>query len=225
MVVTFDDGPRFAWLGRLAFTAHVHNATARLHACDRPKNSQPFGQCQSYLTKQSIYVVCFIMSVDLNDLNRANWVCILCHKMCHYRGLGDLFGPYTIDLSDKAATSGEPTKIIAPKKSKYSLLNHDYSNKEYWIHEDCLVWSEGVHMIGTKIHKLEEVIKASLNQNCFLCKTKGATIGCCGKGCRRKFHYICAKEGKCLFVEENFSLKCDKCLASKPVEQQSAPVN
>lgn len=69
-------------------------------------------------------------------------------------------------------------------------------------------------MVGTKILKMEEVIKASLNHNCSVCKTKGATIGCIGKRCRRKFHFNCARDANCLLDEANFTLKCDKCLAN-----------
>lgn len=145
----------------------------------------------------------------LND----SWVCVLCRKIGHYRSLGDLFGPYLIDFSDTA----DRCKAVTPKKSKYSLLNHNYAVKEVWLHEDCLVWSEGVHLVGKKILKMDEVIKASFNHNCSLCKTKGATLGCIGKRCRRKFHYVCARDSKkCLLDESNFSLKCDKCLAPPP---------
>lgn len=140
------------------------------------------------------------------------WVCILCNNICHYRGLGDLFGPYHIDFSE--STSSEKCKSFSNKRSKYSLLNHNYAVKEIWIHEDCLVWSEGVHLVGTKILKMDEVIKGSLNHNCSLCKTKGATIGCVGKRCRRRFHFICARGANCLLDEANFTLKCDRCLAN-----------
>lgn len=144
------------------------------------------------------------------------WVCVLCRKICHYRGLGDLFGPYNIDFSSNSETSHttDKCKSITPKKSKYSLLNHNYAVREIWIHEDCLVWSEGVHLVGKKILKMEDTIKASFNHNCSVCKTKGATIGCAGKRCRRKFHYICGRDANCLLDEANFTLKCDKCLAN-----------
>lgn len=142
--------------------------------------------------------------------NDVHWVCVLCRKICHYRGLGDLYGPYHIDFSE----TSDKCKTITPKKSKYSLLNHNYAVREVWIHEDCLVWSEGVHLVGKKILKMEEVIKASFNHNCSACKTKGATLGCIGKRCRRKYHYDCARVANCLLDEANFTLKCDKCLAN-----------
>lgn len=142
-----------------------------------------------------------------------SWVCVLCCKICHYRGLGDLYGPYNIDFSSQQTTN-KIGKSVTPKKSKYSLLNHNYAFKEVWIHEDCLVWSEGVRLIGRRIISMEDVIKASLHNNCSSCKKKGATLGCIGKRCRRKYHYTCARDANCFLDETNFSLKCDKCLAN-----------
>lgn len=149
-----------------------------------------------------------------NDLE--SWICVLCRQICHYRGLGDLYGPYNIDFSQQSssATNKVTPNRVAPKKSKYSLLNHNYAFKEVWIHEDCLVWSEGVRLIGRRIVAMEDIIKASFHNNCSCCKKKGATIGCIGKRCRRKFHYTCARDAKCFLDESNFSLKCDKCLVN-----------
>ena len=187
-----------------------------------------------------------------NDPN--SWLCVLCRKICHHRGLGDLYGPYKVDLTEEpkapkknpanagdddapknngASTSTTPQQTTAanttapkttqspPKKSKYSLLanfNLNTTNdniKEIWIHEDCLVWSEGVHIVGKQILNMDQVIKDSFHHNCSLCKVKGATIGCSGKRCRRKFHYVCARDApSCLLDEANFTLKCDKCLAN-----------
>lgn len=152
----------------------------------------------------------------LDGSDKTPAVCVLCHQICHCRGLGDLYGPYNINFSNPSPKP-EGCKVIIPKKSKYSLLDHKYAIKEIWVHEDCLVWSEGVHLVGNKILKMEETIKASFNHNCSYCKTKGATIGCCGKRCRRKFHYLCGRDAKCQFDESNFTLKCDKCLANPSV--------
>lgn len=150
------------------------------------------------------------------------WICILCKKICHCRGLGDLYGPYKIDLSQQENElntqnkSDSKSKQNPPKRSKYSLLSTNNSNslKDVWVHEDCLVWSEGTRLIGRKIIALEDVIKSSLHHNCSACKTKGATLCCSGKRCRRKYHYNCAIDAKCFLDDANFTLKCDKCLAN-----------
>lgn len=187
------------------------------------------------------------------------WECILCHKISHFKGLGDLFGPYYIDFTQQQETNKQQndlhrqqshtatsnldatastnnmisatatTSLIQKPQTSYSkrsnnsnknsLLNNNNNNhmnniKEIWVHEDCLVWSEGVHLIGTKIARMEEVIKSSLRYNCSICKTKGPTIGCKGARCRRKFHFNCARDSGCLLDDANFTLKCDKCRTS-----------
>lgn len=164
-----------------------------------------------------------------NQSELESWVCIFCKKICHYKGLGDLYGPYNIDFSNdnsnnstSTSNTNQKSNAKTPKKSKYSLLNHNYATKEIWTHEDCLVWSEGVRLIGRKIIAMEDVIKASLHHNCSSCKKKGASIGCTGKRCRRKYHYICARDGSCFLDETNFSLKCDKCLASTAASRSLA---
>lgn len=191
-------------------------------------------------------------SASLAGETQNPWECILCHKISHFKGLGDLYGPYYIDFtqqqesnkqqdntpqssdsqqqqshsSTSAATTTTATTPSTQKphassskrsiNNKNSLLTNNHSNnvREIWIHEDCLIWSEGVHLIGTKIAKMEEVIKASLKYNCSICKTKGPTIGCKGARCRRKFHFNCARDNGCLLDDANFTLKCDKCRTS-----------
>ena len=158
---------------------------------------------------------------DLNTSDKS-WVCALCHKGPHYKGLGDLFGPYSIQIEDKnklqmscAVTSGQTSvqtsttirsqsslmdsydktidsvigfeqksneKKVRRRKSESSdetankgrpkqcskvamssqnceteTITHS-SNSEVWVHEDCIVWSNGVYLIGHRIKNLEEVI-------------------------------------------------------------------
>lgn len=138
--------------------------------------------------------------------NNNDWLCILCHKMSHHRRLGDLFGPYVIDFSSAEDAKYQPNS----------------SGKEIWIHEDCLIWSDGVHLVGNKIRAMDEVIRDSLNRKCAACKTTGATIGCVGKRCRRKYHYICAVNSHCLLDESSFTLNCVDCLIKKERPQIEA---
>lgn len=35
-------------------------------------------------------------------------------------------------------------------------------------------------------------------QTCFYCKTRGASVGCCGKSCRKSFHFSCGVKNRCL---------------------------
>ncbi|KAM6897443.1 transcription factor 20 [Xenentodon cancila] len=81
---------------------------------------------------------------------------------------------------------------------------------EYWLHEDCGIWSAGVYLVKGKVYGLEEAAKVAQETICSACHNPGATLGCFFKGCPNKYHYRCALESDCVLIEENFSMKCKK---------------
>ncbi|KAM4624094.1 uncharacterized protein ACJ7VT_005032 [Polymixia lowei] len=81
---------------------------------------------------------------------------------------------------------------------------------EYWLHEDCCIWSAGVFLVKGKVYGLEEAVKVAQETMCSGCRNPGATLGCFFKGCPNKYHYRCALESDCVLIEENFSMKCKK---------------
>ncbi|XP_022077393.2 transcription factor 20 isoform X1 [Acanthochromis polyacanthus] len=82
---------------------------------------------------------------------------------------------------------------------------------EYWLHEDCGIWSAGVFLVKGKVYGLEEAVKVAQETICSACHSPGATLGCFFKGCPNKCHYRCALESAdCVLIEENFSMKCKK---------------
>ncbi|XP_034426501.1 transcription factor 20 [Hippoglossus hippoglossus] len=81
---------------------------------------------------------------------------------------------------------------------------------EYWLHEDCGIWSAGVFLVKGKVYGLEEAVKTAQEMMCSACADPGATLGCFFKGCPNKYHYRCALESECVLLEENFSMKCKK---------------
>ncbi|XP_018544196.1 transcription factor 20 [Lates calcarifer] len=81
---------------------------------------------------------------------------------------------------------------------------------EYWLHEDCGIWSAGVFLVKGKVYGLEEAVRVAQETMCSACRDPGATLGCFFKGCPNKYHYRCALESDCVLIEENFSMKCKK---------------
>ncbi|XP_044035817.1 transcription factor 20 isoform X2 [Siniperca chuatsi] len=81
---------------------------------------------------------------------------------------------------------------------------------EYWLHEDCGIWSAGMFLVKGKVYGLEEAVKVAQETMCSACREPGATLGCFFKGCPNKYHYRCALESDCVLIEENFSMKCKK---------------
>ncbi|XP_026207386.1 transcription factor 20 [Anabas testudineus] len=81
---------------------------------------------------------------------------------------------------------------------------------EYWLHEDCGIWSAGVFLVKGKVYGLEEAVRVAQETMCSACGDRGATLGCFFKCCPNKYHYRCALESDCVLIEENFSMKCKK---------------
>ncbi|KAL2077995.1 hypothetical protein ACEWY4_025680 [Coilia grayii] len=81
---------------------------------------------------------------------------------------------------------------------------------EYWLHEDCGIWSAGVFLVKGKLYGLEKAVKMAQETMCSMCHKLGATLGCFFRECPNKYHYICAVQSDCVLNEENFSMKCTK---------------
>ncbi len=66
---------------------------------------------------------CYIFSKQYDYKNfDPTWVCIFCKKCSHYRGLGDLFGPYYVSSSIlKNNNKDESPKKAAKKRRKSDL--------------------------------------------------------------------------------------------------------
>ncbi|KAJ8345586.1 hypothetical protein SKAU_G00297790 [Synaphobranchus kaupii] len=82
--------------------------------------------------------------------------------------------------------------------------------REFWLHEDCGVWSMGVFLVRGKLYGLEEAVRLAQQTVCSTCHELGATLGCFFKSCPNKYHYRCAVHSDCVLNEENFTMKCTK---------------
>uniref|UniRef100_A0A3B3T0X1 PHD-type domain-containing protein n=1 Tax=Paramormyrops kingsleyae TaxID=1676925 RepID=A0A3B3T0X1_9TELE len=111
-------------------------------------------------------------------------------------------------LGDRDGCLTHPTK-----RPKEGALAREPDPVEYWIHEDCGVWSPGVFLVQGKLYGLEEAVRFGQETVrpmpvCSLCQEGGATLGCFFKTCPSKFHYSCALQADCVLNKENFSMKC-----------------
>lgn len=133
----------------------------------------------------------------------SNWICVFCKQPSHYKGLGDLFGPYFItvdkklntsltDVSDCKSSDTEsndrlkgnkiesnkrkktdnsdfsdkksfhPTTLATDSNELNELTKENTTQQEIWFHEDCIVWSNGVYLVGNLIRNMEDVVKDCL---------------------------------------------------------------
>lgn len=79
---------------------------------------------------------------------------------------------------------------------------------EVWAHENCIVWSQGVYLIGPKIVGLEEAIWTCCNVPCRRCHLKGANICCLKRGCPNVMHFPCAQMSDWQLEEDTFRVLC-----------------
>ncbi|XP_026771124.2 transcription factor 20 isoform X1 [Pangasianodon hypophthalmus] len=130
----------------------------------------------------------------------------------HHKLQAAALGAYQTWSSD-----GELSCSPAAKRSRMDTMTDWYTPpivpleaSEYWLHEDCGIWSAGVFLVRGKLYGLERAVKMAKETICSSCHKFGATLGCFFKGCPNKYHYICAMQSDCVLYEENFSMKCRK---------------
>ncbi|XP_048575665.1 chromodomain-helicase-DNA-binding protein 7-like [Nematostella vectensis] len=144
----------------------------------------------------------------------SKWCCAFCGKPSNSDFLGVLYGPYKAKLSrerrDLSRECRSPEKLLSPGGRRIPELPEELegSDIELWMHKDCGVWSQGVYMLGRTVHGLEQAVETAATHNCSKCSELGATLACFRRGCNKIFHYACAKDSGCTFVEENFTIFC-----------------
>lgn len=93
---------------------------------------------------------------------------------------------------------------------------------EVWVHEDCIVWSSGVHLIGVRIVGLEAAVWSSSRHQCSKCAQYGAILSCLHRGCSEVAHFICAKRAGWQLNELEFNSRCnDHFTDAKPNDERS----
>ncbi|XP_058459808.1 uncharacterized protein CG5098 [Malaya genurostris] len=124
-------------------------------------------------------------------------------------------------LASKLTASGESSKMVCPPKSKkrkindvtpgtsettnsvapgpiedmfYGMIKAGDDSYEVWMHEECLVWAPGVHIVGTRIVGLEAAIWNCCRHQCRLCSLYGAMVSCLHRGCNEEAHVVCARK-------------------------------
>lgn len=129
------------------------------------------------------------------------WICSFCQKPPHHRALGDLFGPYMFSASAIVSDSASTSSFTADAQINDSTI-------EVWMHEDCVVWSNGTHFDGTRIRNVEQAYQDSCQVTCSKCSLKGASLRCLQKDCDMYYHFICAQDDQAQMLKDHFSIYC-----------------
>ncbi|XP_043556354.1 uncharacterized protein phf11 isoform X2 [Chiloscyllium plagiosum] len=78
-------------------------------------------------------------------------------------------------------------------------------------HQNCMLFSSNLvnhnsnfeDFGGFLVEDIEKEIKRGSKLKCFLCRKKGATVGCEVRMCRRSYHYPCAVRDEAAVIEDN----------------------
>lgn len=105
----------------------------------------------------------------------------------------------------------------------YLGLNKVTDNSfEIWLHEDCIVWGSGIHMIAGRLVGVEEAVWGSMESKCALCKKTGAVVCCLQRGCVERVHVPCAKQSNWMLDEEVLHSHCQGHRTTGENEKDSA---
>ncbi|XP_053689853.1 uncharacterized protein CG5098 [Sabethes cyaneus] len=94
-----------------------------------------------------------------------------------------------------------------PPDMFYGMIKAGDDSYEVWMHEDCLVWAPGVHIIGTRIVGLEAAIWNCCRHQCRFCTHQGAMVSCLHHGCSEEAHVVCARKNNWMLTED-FKSRC-----------------
>ncbi|XP_050670877.1 uncharacterized protein CG5098 isoform X2 [Leptidea sinapis] len=131
-----------------------------------------------------------------------SWLCAFCERGPHYNGLGDLFGPYTVDFNCEEYRSLD-------EASRQRFPSTD-GGAEVWFHEACAVWAPGLVAAGSRLWGLASAVWSSRASKCAHCSTAGAPIACATRTCRARAHLPCATSNKWNLDDENFKAICPR---------------
>ena len=94
-------------------------------------------------------------AVRLDD--SAPYLCVFCGQTSSHAHLGDLFGPYQPEGGGRAGPAATAARVDRRRASDPTAPVADLP-AEMWLHEDCLVWCNGVYMAAGRLHGLDDAV-------------------------------------------------------------------
>ncbi|XP_055929883.1 PHD finger protein 7-like [Argiope bruennichi] len=106
------------------------------------------------------------------------------------------------------------------------LFGKFFRRKTLSVHQNCMFFASGLSQRGKKesegilgflISDIQKEVLRGKKLNCFHCKRKGATVGCCKSICRRTFHFPCGLKNQSL--HQFFGSFSSFCQLHRPVQK------
>nr|AGC92669.2 hypothetical protein [Heliconius erato] len=129
----------------------------------------------------------------------ASWLCAFCERGPHHAGLGDLFGPYRLDVNcEDFRNLDEASKLRFASSS---------GGAEVWFHEACGVWAPGLLAAGSRLWGLAPAVCGARGAKCASCGKPGAALTCAARACKASTHVPCASTWS---LGEDFRALCPR---------------
>ncbi|XP_072319008.1 histone-lysine N-methyltransferase 2A [Eucyclogobius newberryi] len=99
---------------------------------------------------------------------------------------------------------------------KYGDKNHNeegrllYMGQNEWTHINCALWSTDVFEDDDgSLKNVHLAVNRGKEMCCEKCQKPGATVSCCLTSCTNNYHFMCARQYQCIFLEDK-KVYCSK---------------
>ncbi|XP_039679910.1 histone-lysine N-methyltransferase 2A isoform X7 [Perca fluviatilis] len=78
-----------------------------------------------------------------------------------------------------------------------------YIGQNEWTHVNCALWSAEVFEDDDgSLKNVHMAVLRGKQLRCEKCQKPGATVGCCLTSCTSNYHFMCARQSHCVFLED-----------------------
>nr|XP_046244986.1 histone-lysine N-methyltransferase 2A isoform X2 [Scatophagus argus] len=78
-----------------------------------------------------------------------------------------------------------------------------YIGQNEWTHVNCALWSAEVFEDDDgSLKNVHMAVLRGKQLRCEMCQKPGATVGCCLTSCTSNYHFMCARQCNCVFLED-----------------------
>ncbi|KAB5550286.1 hypothetical protein PHYPO_G00052090 [Pangasianodon hypophthalmus] len=120
----------------------------------------------------------------------------------------------TNDLSQEDSPELPPPSGISDNRQCVLCLNYGdektnecgrllYIGQNEWAHVNCALWSAEVFEDDDgSLKNVHMAVSRGRQLHCENCQKPGATVGCCLTSCSSNYHFMCARQCHCVFLED-----------------------
>lgn len=121
------------------------------------------------------------------------WLCAFCQRGPHADALGDLFGPYHLEIDcDEFRSLDEATRRRYWPDAA-GAGGGAAGADEVWFHAACGVWAPGLLCAGARVWGLASAVWGARAARCSPCGAPGAALACAARSCPARAHLPCAR--------------------------------